>query len=245
MGDGIIRLDEGWRLDAGHRLDQPPNVPAPVTPSKRRRKHTTMPDFIPRKRAERRAWLQNVSDKAVAQVAAAGGVTADGTALKGAADAIMAKYDATDAAESALDGARAIEKDTEATSIDAIREIIRRLKVLPNFTSSGAEGELQAAGSSTTFDPDTYKAEITVSIKGGVITIDFKKRGVDALAIYCRLRGSNTWTRLAIDTTTPYVDTAPLANPNVPEVREYMARGVIDDVEIGIASDIVSITFAG
>jgi hypothetical protein len=31
----------------------------------------------------------------------------------------------------------------------------------------------------------------------------------------------------------------------VPEVREYMGRGVIDDVEISIESDIVSITHGG
>jgi len=36
-----------------------------------------------------------------------------------------------------------------------------------------------------------------------------------------------------------------LAVPGVPETREYLARGIIDDEEIGIASDIVSVTFAG
>jgi hypothetical protein len=30
----------------------------------------------------------------------------------------------------------------------------------------------------------------------------------------------------------------------VPEVREYMAIGVIDDVEIGVPSDIVQITLS-
>ncbi len=43
----------------------------------------------------------------------------------------------------------------------------------------------------------------------------------------------------------PYVDTAPLAVANVPEVREYMGRGVINDVEIGLDSDIASLTFGG
>ena len=36
-----------------------------------------------------------------------------------------------------------------------------------------------------------------------------------------------------------------LANPAVPEVREYMARGVVDDVEIGLDSDIIEVVFAG
>lgn len=246
MGNGIIRLDEGWRLDAGHRLDLPPNVPGPVTPPKRRgRTRTTMPDFVPPKRASRRGWLQNISDKAVAQAAAAGAPAPDATALKAAADALISAYDDTDAASSTLDGKRAIEADVESDSFAVIRRIIREWKVLPNFKSSGAESELQAAASASNFDPNTYKPVITASIKGGVITIEFKKKGVDALAVYCRLRGAAAWTRIAVDTTSPCQDEAPLANPAVPEVREYMARGMIDDVEIGLASDIISITFAG
>jgi hypothetical protein len=31
----------------------------------------------------------------------------------------------------------------------------------------------------------------------------------------------------------------------VPEVREYMARGFIQDEEFGLDSDVASITFAG
>ena len=43
----------------------------------------------------------------------------------------------------------------------------------------------------------------------------------------------------------PYYDTNPLANLAVPEVREYMVMGMIDNVENGLPSDIVSIVFAG
>lgn len=204
-----------------------------------------MPDFIPAQRAARRAWLANISEKAIAQVAAAGGVAADGTGLKTAADNIITAYDSTDSAQTTLDGKRAEEIDTEATEIVKIREILRRLKVLAGFVSSGASAQLQASASASDFDPSTYKPVITVSIKGGQITIEFKKRGVSMLAIYCRLRGTTTWTRLGTDSSSPYIDGHPLANPGVPEVREYMARGMIDDEEIGLESDIVSIAYAG
>ena len=79
----------------------------------------------------------------------------------------------------------------------------------------------------------------------GGIKVSFTKKGVDALAIYSRLRGTATWNQLAVDTTSPYDDTSALAVAGVPEAREYMARGVLADEEIGIASDIASITFAG
>jgi len=60
-----------------------------------------------------------------------------------------------------------------------------------------------------------------------------------------RLRGVPLWERIAFEHHAPHFDTRPLAQSNVPEVREYMARGVVNDEEIGVDSDIVSITFAG
>ena len=41
------------------------------------------------------------------------------------------------------------------------------------------------------------------------------------------------------------IDGRPLATAGVAEVREYMARGMDGDNEIGLESDIVSINFAG
>jgi hypothetical protein len=204
-----------------------------------------MADYIPTKRELRKAWLQNVSNKAAAQVVAGGGAAATATSLKTSADAIIAAYDATDTAKTTFEGKKAMEADTEATGLSNIRSLLTTLKVLPNWKSSGADAELQASTTSSEFDPNTYKAEITVSIKGGLITVEFKKRGVDGVVIYARLRGSQGWTKLGVDTSSPYIDGRPLAVAGVAETREYMARGIIDDEEIGIESDIVSITYAG
>ena len=252
MANGIIRLDEGWRLDEGHRLNEPPNIPVPVIPPKKRRRSksksntiTLMADYIPPKREARRAWLANISDKAAAQVPAGGGTAAQATALKTAADTLTAAYDGTDAAKTAFEGKRAVEANTEADQLTVIRSLLTTLKVLPNWKSSGADAELQASSSTASFDPSAYKPVIKVEIKGGFITLEFKKKGVDALAFYARLRGTPIWTKISMDTSSPYIDGRPLATPGVAEIREYMARGMIDDVEIGLESDIVSITYGG
>ncbi len=42
-----------------------------------------------------------------------------------------------------------------------------------------------------------------------------------------------------------YIDGNPLFQAGVPEVREYMLRGVIADEEIGLDSDIQSIAWGG
>lgn len=206
-----------------------------------------MADYVPSKRELRKAWLQNLSNKAATQVVAGGGTAQNATDLKTAADAVIAAYDATDTAKTTYDGKKAVEADTEATQLAAIRSLFTTLKVQPAWRSSGADAELQssATGSTSSFDPNSYKPEISVSIKGGLITLDFKKRGVDGLVIYSRLRGTQGWTKLGVDTSSPYIDGRPLAVPGVAETREYLARGIIDDEEIGLESDIVSITYGG
>jgi hypothetical protein len=183
MANGIIRLDEGWRLDEGHHLDQPPNVPAPVTPPRKRRRSniksntiTIMPDYIPTKRELRRAWLQNISAKAAAQVVAGGGTAAVATNLTTAADAIIAAYDETDSAKTTYEGKKAMEQNTEDTQIAIIRSILTSLKVLPNWKSSGADAELQSSASGSEMDPGTYKPVISVEMKGGLITLSSKRR---------------------------------------------------------------------
>ena len=43
----------------------------------------------------------------------------------------------------------------------------------------------------------------------------------------------------------PYFDESPLAVPNTPEVREYMAIGVVADEEVGQMSEIKEVVYAG
>ena len=66
------------------------------------------------------------------------------------------------------------------------------------------------------------------------------KKGAHEINVYSRLQGEAQWQFLARDTHSPYIDTRPLANPAIPEVREYAARCVINDEEKGLLSDIVS-----
>lgn len=157
----------------------------------------------------------------------------------------IAAMKATNTAEAALKAKRQAEKLAEAAALPAYRLLVRNWKTRASFPASGVNETLKLTGSEAAFDPSTYKPEISVSIEAGKILIAFEKKGVDRMAVYCRLRGTPGWTKLGEDKSSPYYDTLPLANPNVPEVREYMARGIVDDQEVGLDSDIVSIVFAG
>lgn len=246
MANGIIRFDEGWRFDEGHHFDEPPAappaMPAPAPKPKQKGKHM---DFMPKKRAELLLWLKNLSSNAVAEVPKMGGTAGEATEFKGYVDNWIAAMEDTDDAAEALDGKRSTEKAVREANEPEVRRMVRNFKSRPEYPASGSEGVLQLKGAAVGFDPDTYKPAIKATVVGGQIRIDFNLKGADGLYIHCRLKGTPGWQRLALDTVPPYYDTAPLANPAIPEVREYMARGCLDDAAIGLESDIVSVVFAG
>lgn len=91
-----------------------------------------------------------------------------------------------------------------------------------------------------TFKP-SFKAR---AIPGG-IRLDWKKRGVDGVIVFCRLRGQTKWNQIGVDTSSPFLDARPLETTGVPEVREYMLRGMVNDQPIGLNSDVQSVTWGG
>ena len=158
---------------------------------------------------------------------------------------MIAKYNATNTAQQALDGARLIERSTESAGLVQLRAKIKNWKTLTGYPASGSEGVLKLKGAESGFDPNTFKPELKASVVAGGVKIEFKKKGVAAMAIYMRRGGAGAWQKLGIDTESPYLDSAPLAAAGVAEVREYKARGILHDEEIGVDSDVVSATFAG
>lgn len=203
-------------------------------------------DYIPTKRAERYLWWKNVRDNIETEGPKFALAAADVTAAKAVATNQCLKMEATDAAESALEGARTTEKSVTTTNTAAIRGYVRNWKTLPGYPASGSEGVLGLKGSETNApDPSGFKSVIKLSLDGNLIKLEFTKTGVDAVVVYGRLRGTLGWAKLGTDSASPYYDTRPLASPGTPEVREYMVRGQLDDEEVGLDSDIVSIAFGG
>jgi hypothetical protein len=202
-------------------------------------------DYIPPQRSERNQFYKNFSDNAVTEGPKFNAPTGSALAAKANADAILAAMAATDSLEDQLKAARLIERNVIALNLPPFRATGGLWKKLPGWPASGSEAVLRLKGPGIVFDPATYKPSFTLSMEAGKIRFDFEKKGVQRLKFFCRLRGQTVWNEIGEDSAPPYWDTNPLANPNVPEVREYMARGVIDDEEIGVDSDIVTITFGG
>jgi hypothetical protein len=201
-------------------------------------------DFIPAARGLYRAWQLNLKTKIPTDGATLGLAAGVITSVQATCTAQITLIDAVTAAQSALDAALAAEAAGRRTTDAALRELIGDWKRLSTWTPAIA-ANLQAAHTSSPFDSTNYKPEYKVSLVAGEIRIDFKKKGVDGVAIYARLAGQTTWTRIGTDTSSPYIDGRPLAAPGVPETREYMLRGMIKDDEVGIDSDVARIAWSG
>ena len=202
-------------------------------------------DYIPRRRADQKNWWINLRDQIETEGPKIGLTPAEVTEAKAVATAMVAAMDETDAKDVALAGARAAERATRAVQEADIRLKVRNWKSRPTYPSSGVEGTLPLRGPESGFDPATFKPTLRVTVTGGQVKLDFVKQECDSVAVYGRLRGEMGWMKLGLDSATPYYDTRPLAQANVPETREYYVIGVIDDEEVGVPSDIASAVFGG
>ena len=208
--------------------------------------------FIPQNRAQQRAWWLNLRTGIVTWGPVLGLLPADITAVQATCDAQIALIDAEVAAQTALDSAIQAEKMGFALNGTAIKESIANWKTRPPYTAEiGAALQLLGSAPATSgvstpgAAQDAYKCIVTVKILHGEIRIDWKKMGAQGVHIYTRLSGQTVWVLIGRDTNSPYIDGRPLANPAIPETREYMLRGMIDDEEIGVDSDVQSVTWNG
>jgi hypothetical protein len=245
MDSGLLKLDQGWRLDEGHRLDSLAVTPGQINLAGgitlNPMKGSKTMDYLTKKRSDRYRWWKNMLEKIGVGGPAVGLTTKEIDDIKDIASAQCASMEAADNADQEAKRAKKVEAAATAKNTPLIRLAVRNMKTRGNYAISGIEGLLDLKGAESTFDPLTFKTELTLSIVGDQVRVDFIKGECDSIAIYCRQRGSILWTRIGIDSDSPYYDTKPLAAAGVPEVREYMGRGMIDDEEIGIESDIVSI----
>lgn len=201
-------------------------------------------DLIPRPQDALKTWAQNTKNKISVHGPALG---LDPTEIANIENWCQALIDAIDGKAAAKSGyqSQVAASDTDLKdNIGLLRPKIQQIKISDSYTTAIGE-DLDWIGEDTSFDPDAYKPEFKATLFPGYVRLDFFKKGVDGLNFYVRLKGGTTWTKLTYDTNSPYSDHTPLAVPGQPENREYMAIGVIDDEEIGLMSDIVSVVFGG
>jgi hypothetical protein len=202
-------------------------------------------DYIPQNDAEKVAFLLNIENKIDGLLAELGITAAEATVVKARCSKIRTDIGNAQSAKTTAKQAVEKMKTTIVTEEAELRNSIQTWKLRSTFTDSTAAAlNVKAAG---TVEPteSEYKAAMSAAVYPGKVSIKFFKKGVEGVNVYTRLKGTSNFMKLAYDSHSPYEDNRPLAVAGVPENREYMIMGVLDDEEIGLPSDIVAVVFGG
>jgi hypothetical protein len=140
--------------------------------------------------------------------------------------------------KSAIDGRKA----TLSFEGGALRAEIGRHKANATFTDAIGQ-DLGIITHSVSVDFANYKAKISAELYGGMIRVKFKKMYADGVNLYRRKKGTVDWLFLARATKNPFDHSFTLLVSGQPEHWEYRAFGVVDDSEVGTASDIVEVIY--
>jgi len=169
---------------------------------------------------------------------------ADVTAINNACNRIATDINNVTGAETTLANLVILKNNNKEKDIATLRKYANQFKAHSAYTNDiGAA--LDIVGKKHNADLDTVKPKLKVKLTPQGAQLDFSKEKVlQGVNIYTRLKGTPGWTKLAFDSSSPYVDNRPLTTPGTPETREYKALGVISDEEVGVESDMVSIVMS-
>lgn len=200
-------------------------------------------DFVPDSPQNLHDWSDNYITELAGVTAHVTWPAANSTALTAALTAVRDAAKAVLDAQNVLQSKMGLLQSARVTNLPVIRQSTKNLKSSAGFNTGDAQ-TLQVTTSATALDPANYRPQLRAESFPGYNVLTGKKRGVQALNIYMRLKGTNSWTLIAARRTSfPFHDDTPPAVPGKPEEREYMAMGVMNDEEIGQPSDIVSAVF--
>lgn len=208
--------------------------------------HKKKKDFVPRKKGNRIVWAKNLRKKIQNY-----GSTLNLTGTE--VSELQNQLDDYILAEDALDKAKVTQKAATKAAAGALkildksaRKKARRMKSSSGYDTAIGK-DLQIDGEEHIAHLEEYKPKVRkIFLEAGEVHIDVVKGDAEAFSIYARPRGGKGWVLIGAKIKySPFIDVRPLANPLIPEAREYKARGIFGDREIGQDSNIVSIIYGG
>jgi hypothetical protein len=125
--------------------------------------------------------------------------------------------------------------------IPRTRALVARIKAHPNYTEVIGE-DLGIIGAEQA-EVDQVKPDGRAeALPNHEVRISFVKRGHDGVDVESQRAAETTWTYLAFDGFSPYVDNRPPLVAGQPEERRYRLRYRDNDVPVGEYSDIFVVT---
>lgn len=200
-------------------------------------------DIIPDSHSNRLDFFKNLKKEIAANAAALALDAAAVTAANGSLDPLIAAYQTLVDAETAEAAASATADQVFNGKNESLRALFNQLKSNPKFVDGMGEA-MRIFSQTTQRNPADTTPRIKATAEPGHIRITGSKDYAELINIYMRLAGTPAWTLIGIRRKKlPFDDQTPLKTPGTPEMREYMARGVIGDEEVGQQSGIVTAVF--
>ena len=135
--------------------------------------------------------------------------------------------------------------EVKKAQLPIIRGFINRCQTHPGC-DPGIIKQLDWDPIAHNIDLSKARPRLLAEVLLGSVKIMVKRPGFDAANVYARLRGEPKWTLISERKYKfPFYDKRPLAVAATPEVREYLAIGVVNDEEIGQPSEVQEVVFAG
>lgn len=194
--------------------------------------------YFPSNDNELSTWAVNLKTK-IESLAPTLGLTPDQvSALNKYCDAILDKTSKITEQKKQMKALQEDKKLVLEREGGLLRNLINHIKTLPTYTP-GMGQELGVVSSYYGINPEEYKPKISVELFTGYLRFKYTKNGVDAMNIYYRKKGTTDWIFISRTSKSPF--DFHLATQVEPEKWEIRALGVIDDKEIGKASDIIEV----
>jgi hypothetical protein len=136
------------------------------------------------------------------------------------------------------------------TGIESRRaDWVRRAKGHPKYDPATIGEVLRLEPTGEQFDPTTYRAVLLDLECTAANTVIFKFRKasgeIDGIHLYLRRKGETAFTFVKFFSRSPGTDLTPVKVPGTPEERDYQARAVLADAEVGLPSDILNVLVRG
>lgn len=202
-------------------------------------------DYYPTSENGRMKFLENYADELPGVATTLNLAQEDVNTVTGARDsqraALTSKTQTNNAAMEARSNYKTLDRDNEKD----VRAVTVRIKAAANYTEGigkrlGIEGAEAAEPPSK---PDRPTLELIEALYGET-RLGFTKHGHSGVRIYSKRGDETEFTPIAKDNHAPYVDTRANLSP-APERREYCARFLDGDDEVGPMSDVLIVTVPG
>lgn len=185
-------------------------------------------------------WLLNYRDKIATYMGVLGVGEEEVSKIREDIESCVAAGEHISQLKARLHEAQANQRLLEKSIEERIRTQMSQAKSRATLTDE-IKRQLRVDVGTSNFEPGASRPSFQIEIEAGAVRIEFEKGQFDAVNIYSRIVGEPTWRFIARDTNSPYVDCSPLVVSDAGEIREYVLRGVVDDLEMGQTSVVRSV----